>query len=297
MKTPSPENHPRITIVTPSFNQGQYIRETIESIITQDYPNLEYFIIDGGSTDDSVDVIKEYEDRVDYWVSEKDRGQSDAIMKGFDRATGELFAWVNSDDVLLPGCLTEIAENYLQNQKPDIVTADVVYMDSDGKITRYIRLPQQSRFFFFRGIWHASAPTVFFKTSLFHAVGGVNPDYHLCMDLDLWMKMMKKDARVAHVSRYLGAFRWHENAKTVISVDKQTAALSSERTEILKKNITGFSIRKVLFWRKVYKLYQIANLNYLREYLSCRSVKGKLWWQIFRAGPSALLSCRNSNSR
>jgi glycosyltransferase involved in cell wall biosynthesis len=297
MKTPSPENHPRITIVTPSLNQGRYIRETIESIITQDYPNLEYFIIDGGSTDGSVDIIREYEDQVDYWVSENDRGQSDAIMKGSARATGELFAWVNSDDVLLPGCLTAIAENYLQNQKPDIVTANVTYMDDDGKITRYVRLPQQSRFFFFRGIWHASAPAVFFKTSLFHAAGGVNPDYHLCMDLDLWMKMMKKGARVAHISQYLGAFRWHANAKTVISIDKQTAALSSERTVILKENITGFSIRKVLFWRKVYKLYQIANLNYLREYLSCRSVKGKLWWQIFRAGPSALLSCKNPNSR
>jgi len=282
MKTAIPENHPRITIVTPSYNQAPYIRDTIESIIKQDYPNLEYFIIDGGSTDGSVDIIREYEDRVDYWVSEKDQGQSDAIMKGFDKSTGELFAWVNSDDVLLPGCLEAIANSYLQNREPGIVTADVVYMDSDGKITRYIRLPRQSRFFFFRGIWHASAPAIFFRTALFREVGGVDLAYHLCMDLDLWIRMMKRNTRVTHVSQYLGAFRWHEMSKTVRSIDEQTTALNQERFGILKEYIDGFSVPKILFWKKIYKLYQIINLNYLREYFSCRSVKGKKWQHVFQ---------------
>ena len=114
MKTLALKKYPRITIVTPSFNQGGFLSETIESILNQDYPNLEYIVIDGGSTDESLDIIKRYEDQLSYWCSEKDRGQSDAIMKGFNRATGELFAWVNSDDVLLSSCLSVIADCYLR---------------------------------------------------------------------------------------------------------------------------------------------------------------------------------------
>lgn len=276
---------PRITIVTPSFDQAKYLPETIESVLKQDYPNLEYIIIDGGSTDGSVDVIKRYERHLSYWVSEKDSGQSEAINKGFKKATGELFTWVNSDDVLLPGSLQTVAEYYGKCNQPDIITGNVVYIDDKGRITRFLRLPRQSRFFFFRGVWHASAPAVFFKTSLFHAVGGVNPDYHLCMDLDLWMKMMKKDARVAHVSRYLGAFRWHENAKTIQFLDKHATSFSSERIEILKKNVNRFSIHKVLLWRKIYKLYQTLNLNYLRETIECFPAKGKNWQCVFQNLP------------
>ena len=281
-------DYPRITIVTPSFNQAKYLGETIKSIIEQDYHNLEYIIIDGGSTDGSLDIIKQYKDQLSYWCSKKDRGQSDAIMNGFNRATGELFAWVNSDDVLLPGCLSAIAECYLQEKKPEIVTGNVVYIDEQGKITRYIRVPRQSRFFFFRGIWHVPAPTTFFKALLFRESGGLNLNYHLCMDLDIWIKMMKKGARVVHIPCYLGAYRWHKKSKTVKYHSRQTRVLNEERIDILRENITGFSIRKVLFWRKIYKLYQVINFNYLRGYLSCYSVKGMEWWRVFGGGLSGL---------
>ncbi len=286
MKTLALKKYPRITIVTPSFNQGGFLSETIESILNQDYPNLEYIVIDGGSTDESLDIIKRYEDQLSYWCSEKDRGQSDAIMKGFNRATGELFAWVNSDDVLLSSCLSVIADCYLREKEPDIVTGNVVYIDDQGCITRYIRLPRQSRFFFFRGIWHASAPAIFFKASLFKEIGGLNLDYHLCMDLDMWMQMMKRGARVVHIPRYLGAYRWHKGAKTVQYLTSKTTSLSQERVYILKENIPRFSVHKVLFWRTIYKLYQAINFNYLRGYLSCHPVKGTEWWRMFGSGPS-----------
>ncbi len=286
MKTLALKKYPRITIVTPSFNQGGFLRETIESILNQDYPNLEYIVIDGGSTDGSVDIIRRYEEHLSYWCSEKDRGQSDAIMKGFKRATGELLAWVNSDDVLLSSCLRTIAEYYLREKEPEIVTGNVVYIDYQGRITRYIRLPRQSRFFFFRGIWHASAPAIFFKASLFRKVDGLNLHYNLCMDLDMWMQMMKRGARVVHIPRYLGAYRWHKGAKTVQYLNSKTTSLSQERVDILKENIPRFSVSKVLFWRTIYKLYQVSNFNYLIGYLSCRSIKGTEWWRVFGRGSS-----------
>lgn len=277
---------PRITIVTPSFNQANYLPETIESILNQNYPNLEYIIIDGASTDGSVDIIKKYESRLSNWVSEKDKGQSDAIMKGFAKSGGELFAWVNSDDILLPGCLQRIAEQYVLSGYPDILTGNVIYIDKEGKITRYVRLPRQSRFLFFRGVWHASAPAVFFKASLFRSVGGVNLDYHLCMDFDLWMKMMVRDARVMHTPRFLGGYRWHYEAKTAQYLAARTSKISPERERICRENLRGYSERKVLFWRKIYKLYQLLNLNYLREYLECLPAKRRRWKCVFPGSPA-----------
>ena len=138
---------PKITVVTPSFNQGNFIRETIESILSQNYDDLEYFIIDGGSTDNTLEIIKEYSNQINYWVSEKDKGQSDAINKGLSRATGELFAWVNSDYILLPNCLQKIAECYLQNKKVDIIHSNSVYIDSRSYISKMVRVPKQTLFF------------------------------------------------------------------------------------------------------------------------------------------------------
>ena len=278
--------YPRITIVTPSFNQAKYLPETIESVLGQNYPNLEYIIIDGASTDGSVDVIKKYELHLLYWCSEEDRGQSDAIMKGFNKATGELFAWVNSDDVLLPGCLRTVAEHYMLAGCPDILTGNVIYIDKEGKITRYLRLPCQSRFLFFRGVWHATAPAVFFKSSLFHTVGGVNLSYHLCMDFDLWMKMMIRDARVTHIACPLGGYRWHSESKTMRYLAARTSKVAPEHERICKENIRGYSTRKALFWRRLYKFYQVLNLNYLRGYLECLPSKGQKWQHIFPSASS-----------
>ena len=125
---------PKITIVTPSYNQGQFLRETIESVINQDYPSLEYFVIDGGSTDNSVDIIREYEDRINWWESEKDGGQSEAINKGFSKASGEILGWVNSDDVLLPGCLRVVSDYYLRNNKPDLIHSNLALINKEGII-------------------------------------------------------------------------------------------------------------------------------------------------------------------
>jgi glycosyltransferase involved in cell wall biosynthesis len=279
-------NLPRITIITPSFNQAQYLPETIESILNQNYPNLEYTIIDGGSTDGSIDVIKRYERHLAYWVSEKDSGQSEAINKGFKKATGELFAWVNSDDVLFPGCLRQIAEYYVKSSKPDIITGNVIYIDGEGKIRRFVRVPPQGRFFFYRGIWHVGSPVVFFRSALFREVGGLNLQYHLCMDLDLWVRMMNANARVAHIKEYMIGFRWHGLSKSTAASKKGAICSHPEAVEIFGNYVPNFDPRKLALWRFIYKLYQMVNLNYVRACFPCRRVRGKEWWRVFPNGPA-----------
>src|SRR5690242_10803984 len=134
---------PLVTVVTPSFNQGRFIRETIESVLTQDYPNIEYWVIDGGSNDDTLQILHEYElDHRFHWLSEPDSGQSDAINKGLVRSHGQLFAWLNSDDVLLPGALSHLAKTWREAGRSVIVYGLARYVDEYGKQLGYC--PAQS---------------------------------------------------------------------------------------------------------------------------------------------------------
>ncbi|RLF26835.1 MAG: glycosyltransferase, partial [Thermoplasmata archaeon] len=177
---------PRITIVTPSYNQGRFLEETILSVINQDYPNLEYFIIDGGSNDNSVDIIKKYEDKIDWWVSEPDEGQSDAINKGFSKATGDFLTWVNSDDILLPGALDTVCKVVKENPSVQWIAGNTVWIDADGKIIRCSRLPNYSRLLSKMGLLVVGGPSTFFARSLYKTVKGLRLDLFFAMDIDLW---------------------------------------------------------------------------------------------------------------
>lgn len=150
---------------------------------------------------------------------------------------------------MFPGCLRLVAESYIENNKPDIIHTNVAYLDSNGQITRLIRVPRQSRFFFYRGAWHVVAPTLFYKSSLFRAVGGVDRKYHLSMDLYLWMRMMKAGARVAHVPYYLGGFRWHKSSKTVMSLSTRRTREGWEESDIFKTNLPSSNRAKRRLWR------------------------------------------------
>jgi len=276
IKTP---DLPVISIVTPSFNQAHFIQETIESILAQAYPQLEYFVIDGGSSDKSVEIIQSYSDRLTYWCSEKDEGQTDALSKGFSRCSGDLFAWVNSDDVLFPGCLQAVASCYLEHGRPDIIHSNVAYIDEKGRITRFIRVPRQSTFFFERGVWHGSAPGMFYKTSSLQQAGGFNNEYDLSMDLDIWVRMFKANARICHLARYTGGFRWHAASKTVHSLETRTTRENKETSTILNTHFPKTTHTSRAFWRIIYKMYQILNLNYLLGYKDFRKSGPSRRWQ------------------
>ena len=186
-------NFPKITIVTPSFNQGQFLEQTIVSILDQNYPNLEYIIIDGGSKDQSISIIKKYESRLAYWVSEADRGQSDAINKGLKKATGDIFNWINSDDYMEQGSLFLIANAFLDNPNATCVSGKCSIFDNETKnirnITHGVTLYDQN---LAKTIgWAAiNQPETFFKLNVIKEIGLANENLHYNMDKELWIRYL-----------------------------------------------------------------------------------------------------------
>jgi glycosyltransferase involved in cell wall biosynthesis len=209
---------PRITLVTPSFQQGRFLAQTIESVLRQNYPNLQYIVVDGGSTDGSLDVLHQYADRLDWWVSEPDGGQSDAVRKGFARADGELLNWLNSDDLLLPGALQAVAEAWRSNGADLIVGEDLPFEDDPERPVGHFR-PSGHRWpdclRFWNGEFRYHQPCSFFSARAFAASGGLDASLHYVMDYDLYCRILAlPDCRVATLERPLSAFRLHAEAKT-----------------------------------------------------------------------------------
>jgi glycosyltransferase involved in cell wall biosynthesis len=208
---------PRISIVTPSFNQGKYIEETIRSVLLQNYPNLEYIIIDGGSTDETIAIIKKYEPWISYWVSESDKGQSDAINKGIKHCTGEIFNWLNSDDWYEPEAFFEIASAFLRDNTLQIVSGYENHIGLEGQIETCEGTFLLETFEQTIELCQIAQPSTFFKLNTIRAIGGVSDDLHFIMDGEMWLKLLlrfgtKHFLKIEHV---LVNFRLHENSKTV----------------------------------------------------------------------------------
>ncbi len=206
---------PRISIVTPSYNQGEYIEATIRSVLLQGYPNLEYFIMDGGSTDKSVAVIRRYEQWVTQWVSEPDRGQSHAINKGLEQGSGEIFAWLNSDDMLLPDALWRIAEAYREQPEAAAWAGTCHLVRTDGRIIKSVAprgLNRDSLADWFYGGFFFQ-PSCFFSARAWQAIGGVDESLNFAMDFDLALRLAEQGEYVL-LPDALSAALIHDEAKT-----------------------------------------------------------------------------------
>jgi glycosyltransferase involved in cell wall biosynthesis len=204
---------PRITIVTPSFNQGRYIRQTVRSVLLQDYPDLEYMIFDGGSTDETAKVLGPYLHRLAHYQSAPDGGQSDAIASGFERSTGQIMAWLNSDDILAPGALHFVAQYFADHPEIDALYSHRCIVDEKTRVRSYWILPEHHDYLM--GRWDMiPQETCFWRRSLFEKCGNLNRSYHFALDYDLLLRFMSQ-GRFARVNRVLGAFRKHKQAKTL----------------------------------------------------------------------------------
>lgn len=206
---------PLVSIVTPSLNQGEYLESTIRSVVEQDYPNIEYIICDGGSTDGSVDIIRNYEDILAYWVSENDHGQSDAINKGWKIATGEICAYLNSDDNLEPGALRVVAKAFQSNPYAGIVYGNCYNIDEcSQKIGIYRGAQADFKQLLGNGQGpYIAQPASFFRTSLVRQVGLLDEMLHLSMDYDLFLRLAR-ESEIVYVPGTLASFRMHDSSKS-----------------------------------------------------------------------------------
>ena len=200
-----------VSIITPSYNQAPFLEQTIQSVLEQDYPHIEYIVVDGGSTDNSVEVIQKYADRLAYWISEKDSGQAEAINKGFARANGEIVAWLNSDDYYLMHTISIVVRCFEQN--PDVVMmyGDMFAVDGNDQTFNVLRYKQLSLedLLCFQII---GQPSVFFRRSALEEVGRLDPTFHFMLDHHLWIRLAQR-GRILHIPQVWSAARYHPQAK------------------------------------------------------------------------------------
>lgn len=209
----------KISIITPSFNQGQFIEKTILSVLNQNYPNLEFIIIDGGSNDNTIDIIKKYEKYLKYWVSERDQGQSDAINKGLKFATGEIINWLNSDDYLEDNVLLKIGSEF-KNSNVDVVCGYSELITNTGTLSkRTSQLEGDFSLFISRG--HIMQPSTFFRKSVFDEFTPIESHLHYMMDHYLWLQYICKNgiSKVQYVDYKISYVLLHENAKSYKMID------------------------------------------------------------------------------
>lgn len=238
---------PKISVITPSYNQGRFLEETIQSVMEQNYPNLEYIIIDGGSSDSSVEIIKSYADKLTYWVSEPDRGQSHALNKGFSKASGEIMCWINSDDLLAPGSLRTIGDFFSKRRDVVWCTGGSRYIDDDSiyekevtsgnmKVAPGDTLAQwlthmqtnlgiilQSSTFWRRGVWVTLHP--------------LREDLNFSFDFEFFYRVRKQFGAPVKLSQNLSKFRVHPDSKTVSSSEY----FLLETMQVARENIAGLS--------------------------------------------------------
>ena len=204
---------PKVSIVTPSYNQAEFLERTILSVLNQNYPNLEYIIIDGGSTDGSVEIIKKYEKYLAYWISEKDNGQAHAIKKGFEKSTGQILAWLNSDDTYLLGTLFKIVRVFKNNHQADLVFGNIYHIDSLDRRISELRFTKFnfSTLIYEGGNLHQTG--AFWTRKIYDKVGGINPKYEFCMDYDFFCRV-GRNGKLVFIRENLANFRIHNQAKS-----------------------------------------------------------------------------------
>jgi glycosyltransferase involved in cell wall biosynthesis len=250
---------PKISVITPSFNQAAYLERTIRSVLDQGYPDLEYIIIDGGSTDGSVDIIRKYADRLAYWVSESDQGQANAINKGLRRATGEWVAWQNSDDVFYAGAFSQLAQKTSKSLDADLIIGNMNLIDKNDLLLRdmkYVRPTYRSMLAEGMVLANQSA---FWKRRLHTEVGYLDEDFDCGFDFEWFLRILEFGISAVHVNSTWGGLRMHEETKT----SNRQAVFIREYEKILQGRKCSSLSKKYYQIRRMVFMFGQGNFDYV----------------------------------
>ena len=243
---------PLVSIITPSYNQGQFLETTIQSVINQNYPQIEYLVIDGGSSDTSLDIILAYAQRLAFWVSEPDQGQSHAINKGLERSRGDILGWLNSDDLLFPDTVSLVVDSFSKHPEIDVIYGHLERIDDFGSIIPTPSLPKDRVTFsknHIIGECLVNQPGSFWRRKAMERVGLLDPNLHYGMDYEYWIRLALDGARFLRLPETLAYFRLSAESKTV----GQTALMALEQLAILDRildrddlsQVTGLSMQQI----------------------------------------------------
>ena len=249
----------KISIVTASLNQGKFIEDAIKSVLNQNYTNFEHIIIDGGSTDGTIEILNKYPHLK--WISESDKGQSDALNKGFAKASGDIFGWLNSDDIYEKGVF-DIVLNELNDEQNDAVYANCYFTDEKLNITKELKTHKPVKWL---SLFHCYIPstTFFFKRKIWDSGIHIDKDFHIVMDKDFFAHILYKNYKVKYINEFFAKFIWHENNKSINNRAVQLIS-AKEGLEVLNK-YSFFNIKSTPFYAKIYRQIAIF-LNIYKVY-------------------------------
>lgn len=231
---PDTKTWPRISVVVPSFNQARYLPACLDSVLLQKYPAVELIVMDGGSTDGSADIVRSYANRLAYWVSQPDGGQTPALIAGFARATGEIQCWLNSDDMHEPGSLFQVATYFREHPDVDAVFGNMIWVDADGRFLRAQKEIPFNRFLWMYTYNYIPGMSMFWRKGIYDRVGGLDARFDLTMDADLFIRFSDAGARIAHVDRTWSRMRFYREQR-----NQRLRARSDEEDLMIRRRYWG----------------------------------------------------------
>lgn len=260
---------PLFSIVIANFNHGQFLEEAILSVINQNCNDFELIIIDGGSTDKSLEIIKQYSNRLSYWISEKDNGQSDAFNKGFSNAKGQFYFWLNADDLLMPKSLEHAKKAIKKYPNQLWFAANTIYFSENGNIQKCARGPKWRSFLLINAPIYVYGPTSIFHRNIFNAVGEFDKNLNYSMDTELWWRFKKTGVQFKRIHKYFWGFRVHENSKTSHTFSsKPNDGYLKEQEYIYKKHgifISKFGIKRQKIYKFLFGCYFLSFIDTIKN--------------------------------